>query len=106
MRGDTRREHADRMVQFRDDSSRLQKLLFEEDPIGICDESNHDEYSPEVQAILARVGGCVTVDEVSAVVHEEFCQMFDADAGARARYQRIAERIFGELPHLFPKRAG
>lgn len=69
-------------------------ILFEEDPIGINFGSNADEYEPEVDTILPRLAGCVTVEDVRAVVHEEFVRWFDLSiAGPAERYTRIAGRI-------------
>jgi len=105
-REDIERSRAELRARFGADYGTLRRLLFEEDPIGINFGHNDDEYDPEVRTILPRLHTCVTVDDVSAVVHEEFCRWFDADiAGPRTGYQRVAERIFQELAQLFPKRA-
>jgi hypothetical protein len=74
--------------------ARVSAILFEEDPIRINFTSNTDEYEPEVDTILPRLARCVTVEDVRAVVHEEFVRWFNTSiAGAPERYTRIAERI-------------
>src|SRR5688572_29776116 len=75
-------------------------ILFEEDPIGINFRTNTDEYEPEVDKILPRLAGCTTVEEVRAVVHQEFARWFDDQlAGPPERYTRIAERILIAMEH-------
>jgi hypothetical protein len=83
---------------------RLTSILFEEDPVGINFEDNADEYETEVDTILPRLKECRSVEDVRAVVHEEFVRWFDADtAGPPERYTRIATRIWSELTAMSPR---
>ena len=78
---------------------RVTAILFEEDPIGLNFEDNTDEYEAEAETILPRLDACVDVRQVRAVVHEEFVRWFAPDiAGPPQRYERIAARIWEELP--------
>jgi hypothetical protein len=82
---------------------RVEAILFDEDPIGINFEDNTDEYEPEVETIVPRLGACADADAVLTVVHEEFVRWFDpATAGPRERYGRIATRIWTELASWQP----
>ena len=70
-------------------------LLFGHNPIGIDFEVNPDEYQTEAGAILARLHGCQSADDVCRVVHEEFIRWFDAaTAGPPDRYMEIASEIW------------
>jgi hypothetical protein len=84
---------------------RLSSILFETDPVGINFESNTDEYEPEVEAILPRLGLCRSPESVEAMVHEEMVRWFDASTvGPIERYGVVAERIVQEvLPLLDAK---
>jgi hypothetical protein len=77
----------------------LSALLFQEDPIGIKFEDNPDEYDLEAGTIVPRLKDCHSVEDVRAVVHEEFVRWFDEEtAGPPERYARIAARIWSEMP--------
>jgi hypothetical protein len=54
-------------------------VLFEIDPMGINFESNTDEYEPEAGTIIPRLGQASTVQDVEALIHEEFCHWFGAE---------------------------
>jgi hypothetical protein len=63
--------------------------------VGIAFGDDHDEYAPEAGIIAPRLTGARTVEDVVAVVHEEFVGWFDAGiAGPPARYRVIAEEIW------------
>jgi hypothetical protein len=73
-------------------------LLFEVDPAGINFETNADEYEPEVDTILPRLGGAQTAEDLQRVVHEEFVRWFGIEtAGPPEKYAVIAQRIRAEL---------
>lgn len=101
-REDIERERADLKARFGNAYERLEAILFEEDPVGISFGNNTDEYDPEVRTILPRLDVCRSVEDVEDVVHSEFSRWFEPDiAGPRARYRRVAERVFAELGELF-----
>ena len=100
-REDVKRERNNLKAGYRDAYSRLEALLFEEDPVGINFGFNQDEYGPEVGTILPTLGSCRNLEEIQQAVHLQFCRWFGADtAGPIARYARIAQRILAELPEL------
>ena len=73
----------------------LMRVLFEEDPVGLNDEFNLDEYSPEVGTIAPRMDAAGSLEDTLTIVHEEFVIWFgNDDAGPRRRYRRIAERAW------------
>ncbi len=71
-------------------------LLYRHDPIRIAfDNLNTDEYAPEAETILPRLGNCSSSDEVLKVVHEEFVRWFGAaTAGPRESYAKIASELW------------
>ena len=76
----------------------ISAILFRHDPVGINFETNTDEYDPEAGTILPRLKHCGSIEDVQGVVHEEFCNWFDAeDAGPPESYQELA----GEIWHLW-----
>ena len=76
----------------------LLALLFDVDPVGINFETNNDEYEPEVDTILPRLGGRQTVEELQRVIHEEFVRWFGVEiAGPAERYATVARRLHAEL---------
>jgi len=76
--------------------SRVEALLFWEDPIGINFQTNTDEYHPEAQAIVIRLPEATSPDDVQRIVHEEFVRWFDRQiAGPVERYRVVAESIWG-----------
>ncbi len=81
--------------------SKVAAILFEEDPMGINQDDNTDEYEPETDTILPRLKFCQTVHDVRSVVHEEFVRWFSSDlAGRPEHYERIAKRIWAEISAL------
>ena len=74
---------------------RLTALLFEADPAGINFETNTDEYEPEAETILPRLGECHGPGEVQRLVHEEMTRWFGgATAGPIERFEGLAERVW------------
>ena len=69
-------------------------ILFRNDPIGINFEDNTDEYDPEAGTILPRPRRDLSVEEATAIVHEEFVRWFERETtGSRERYPAIAAEI-------------
>jgi hypothetical protein len=74
----------------------VSSILFRHDPIGICNETNTDEYEPEVGTILPRLRDAGSTKELSRIIHEEFFRWFNGDdlVGPPAKYDKIAEEIW------------
>lgn len=73
----------------------IAEILFRHDPVGINFEHNTDEYEPEVGTIIPRLKHCHSVEDVTAVIHEEFQRWFDLDtAGSREDYTKVAEEVW------------
>ncbi len=69
--------------------------LFAADPMHIGFEDNTDEYDPEAGSILARLDEASTVEQATAIVHEELCRWFGADnAGSQERYSAVTTQIW------------
>ena len=76
---------------------RLSQLLFEADPMDINYGSNTDEYDPEVGTILPRLESARSLEDVQAIVHEEFCRWFDPEtAGSQEHYAAVSQQIWSE----------
>lgn len=52
-------------------------MLFEVDPAGINDETNTNEYEPEVGTVLPRLREATNEDDVRRILLEEFDRWFD-----------------------------
>lgn len=73
----------------------VSKLMFEHDPISINFGENTDEYEPEAGSVIPRLESCVSADDVTTVVYEEFQRWFGKDtAGDRSRYASLAKDIW------------
>lgn len=58
----------------------VERAIKDADPIGLLKGgAPADEYSPEIGAIVPRVGNAQSVDEITAVLHEEFVRWFGND---------------------------
>jgi hypothetical protein len=91
-------ERQRRLVGQEDTVAQLERLLFEDDPIGINFEENVDEYRAEAETITLRLPEATSEDELLRIVHEEFVQWFDAHtAGPPGRYAGIASGIWAML---------
>jgi hypothetical protein len=56
----------------------LLSLFARHDPIGLVKiGAPNDEYSPEVERILPRLGEAHSVEDLERIVHEVFVSMFD-----------------------------
>ena len=65
------------------------------DPVGIAFGDNPVEYRPEAETIAARLPRAASVDDVRALVHEEFVHYFDRDvAGPAERYDDIPRELW------------
>jgi hypothetical protein len=54
-----------------------------------------DEYAQEVEAIVPRLAGATSVEDVRAIVHAEFASRFgDEIAGDPERYDQVASAIW------------
>ena len=86
--------------RYRGIYDRISSILFRIDPMGINFEDNTDEYDPETDTILPRLGDCNSTDDVRVVVVEEFRKWFDADmvnSGNRIHFDKIAAEIWSEV---------
>jgi len=76
--------------------SRVEALLFYDDPIGLNFGTNLDEYRPEAQTIVIRLPEATSQADVQRIVYEEFVRWFDRQiAGSFERYRAIAGYIWG-----------
>jgi hypothetical protein len=77
----------------------VEHAINEADPIGLLEGgAPADEYSPEIGTIVPRLLNAQSVDEVTAVLHEEFLRWFGDDtAGPRQAYEALARQIWGAL---------
>jgi hypothetical protein len=58
--------------------SELLSLFARHDPVGLVKiGAPDDEYSPEVERILARMGEAHSVEDLGRIIHEVFISMFD-----------------------------
>jgi hypothetical protein len=72
-------------------------LLERFDPVGLAEAgAPRDEYRNEASTIIPRLRTATSVDQVSAIVHDEFVEWFDeATAGPPERYGTLARAIWG-----------
>jgi hypothetical protein len=77
----------------------VERAIKDADPIGLLKGgAPADEYSPEIGAIVPRVRNAQSVDEITAVLHEEFVRWFGNDtAGRRQAYEAPARQIWPAL---------
>jgi hypothetical protein len=72
----------------------ISAILFRHDPIGINFDDNTDEYDAEAGTILGRLRPNASVEEVTAIVHDEFIRWFEREtAGPSQKYSAIAAEI-------------
>ena len=75
--------------------SALVGLLFRYDPIQISYGTNCEEYAPEAENIVARLGLCYSAEDVCVVVFEELVRSFGTEAvGAIKEYERVAVEVW------------
>lgn len=88
-------ERATKLVGLEDLVASIERLLFEEDPIGINFDTNLDEYRAEAETITLRLGEASTDTDLLPIVHEEFVTWFGEEtAGPMSRYEHIASAIW------------
>ena len=75
----------------------VERAINEADPIGLLDlGAPSDEYAPEIGTIVPRLVNAQRVDEVTAVLEEEFRGWFGDDtASPRQAYEAPARRDLG-----------
>lgn len=97
-----KKERERRLVGQEDRVARIERLIFDQDPIGINFGDNDDEYRPEAETITLRSPEASTETELLRIIHEEFVTWFgESVAGPITRYERIASEIW-ELLHEAP----
>ena len=75
--------------------ARVERLLFDQDPIGINFEDNDDEYRSEAETITLRSAEASTETELLRIIHEEFVTWFgESVSGPITRYERVASEIW------------
>jgi hypothetical protein len=74
----------------------VERAINDADPIGLLEGgAPADEYSPEIGTIVPRVGNAQSVDETTAVLHEEFVRWFGNEtAGPGEAYEAPARHIW------------
>jgi hypothetical protein len=74
----------------------VERAITDADPLGLLEGgAPADEYSPEIGTIVPRVGNAQSVDEITAVLHEEFVRWFgNGTAGPRQAYEAPARQIW------------
>jgi len=77
----------------------VERAINEADPIGLLDlGAPSDEYAPEIGTIIPRLVKAHGVDEVTAVLDEEFRRWFgEGTAGPRQAYEAPARQIWDAL---------
>jgi hypothetical protein len=72
------------------------RAIDDSDPIGLlASGAPADEYAAEARTILGRIPGANDVDDVVAILHEEFSRWFGADtAGPKKAYELAASQIW------------
>jgi hypothetical protein len=77
----------------------VEYAINEADPIGLLDGgAPANEYSPELGTIVPRVANAQSVDEITAVLHEEFVRWFgEGTAAPRQAYEATARQIWDAL---------
>ena len=77
----------------------VERAINEADPIGLLEiGAPPDEYAPEIGTIVPRLTSADRLDDVGAVLHEEFIRWFGDDtAGPRHAYEASARRIWGAV---------
>ena len=88
-----REERKRRLVGQEELVTRIERLLFESDPIGIG--FREDEYRVEAETITIRLPEAFTETELLRIVYEEFVEWFDeSTAGPMLNYAPIASEIW------------
>ena len=74
----------------------VERAINDADPIRLLElGAPSDEYAPEIRTIVPRLATVTQLDDVTAVLHEEFIRWFSDDiAGPRHAYVAAARRIW------------
>jgi hypothetical protein len=77
----------------------VERAINETDPIGLLEiGAPSDEYAPEIGTIVPRLASVERLDDVVAVLHEEFIRWFGDDtAGPRHGYEESARDIWNAV---------
>ena len=77
----------------------VERAINDADPIGLLQGgAPADEYGSEIGTIVRRVVNAQSVDEIAAVLHEEFVRWFGDDtAGPHQAYEAPARQIWPAL---------
>lgn len=90
-----KQEQRARLMGREEELQWLEQVLFDADPIGLDFEENADEYRPEAEMILLRLGTPLSKNEVRTLVHSVFVDWFDPQmAGPPERYEGVAQTIW------------
>jgi hypothetical protein len=74
------------------------RAMDDADPIGLLKTgAPSDEYSTELDTILPRLAALEELDDVTAVLHEEFQRWFGDSAGPRNAYEAPARRVLDAM---------
>ncbi len=77
----------------------VERAINDSDPIGLLEGgAPADEYGPEIGTIVPMVVNARSVDEVTAMLHEEFLRWFGEEtAGPAQVYEAAARHIWGAV---------
>ncbi|MBI2136224.1 hypothetical protein HYU06_04075 [Candidatus Woesearchaeota archaeon] len=78
----------------------LRQIFNRYNPIGIYqdDETNIDEYDPEINRLIIKFKNSKNKDEFLAELHTVFIKMFDKKiAGPKSRYKKLANEVYDFL---------
>jgi len=81
----------------------LRKIFNRYDPIGIYqdDETNFDEYDPEIKGLIIRFNRSKNRDDFLTEVHTVFVNLFDEKiAGQKSKYKDLANEVYDFLEKL------
>ncbi|HZI80722.1 MAG TPA: hypothetical protein VFD69_14470 [Vicinamibacterales bacterium] len=74
------------------------KAMRQADPLGLLHAGSDDDYDSETAAVLSRLLGAYDVDDVAAILGEEFSRMSGFDVAAlRVPVESLATRIWNVL---------
>jgi hypothetical protein len=77
--------------------TKIEKILFEHDLMGVNFGDNTDEYAPEVDTIIPRLKSATSADDVSSLIKEEFCTWFGDDIAQNietVKYDTMAKEVW------------
>jgi hypothetical protein len=77
--------------------TKIEKILFEHDLMGVNFTDNTDEYDPEVDTIIPRLRTATSANDVTVIIKEEFCTWFGDDIAkhiATVKYNDMAKDVW------------